>query len=500
MTRQRLTDRRVRLTASAVNPWTAMDPALNDLIRAYWSDDTDPKTWDEVRAALVAQGIDPERWRPPVRERTAATLSFPRPGAGVKPVAYDLPADVNLDDGTAGPIRVGNVAVAGLPVPVAGTVRVVPTGWAAVSTDADYAAVTALTLDDVEAKYAAGRYIRVSGTARYEVTSSTGDVQTATLRIKGVLTATPTLTTAMSEADATRARVAAAKGLYGFPVSVERTASAAGRRLAREATKIARAALKRDAGVVDFLKVHSKREGSRSAKVLLAALRETMPRVAAAAEMGMYGHKAKTAQIGVQACADVRLAAGRIAAELHGRRGDEHERITSFLKTHASKGRCAYSGMILSCYPDAPVADVPPEAAPPRLASTPPTTVRGWLTASYGGLEDRLAEVPDLERSASDLEDTLSGLVGIDDTPVVHVRGLVRALSNAVSSETDTDLDANLKDAAEIARTLLNDLSNVRRSVAGDPDMGDDTRAVAEDSIRDGIVQVRELLREIGQV
>lgn len=382
MTRQRLTDRRVRLTASAVNPWTAMDPALNDLIRAYWSDDTDPKAWDEVRAALVAQGIDPERWRPPVRERTAATMTFPRPGRAPKPAAFDLPADASLDNGEAGPIRVGNVYLDGSPDPlkVAGTVRVVPVGWSAVATDVEYAVVTGLNLDDVEVPYGKGRYVKVTGRATYEVTRSTGEIETVVLRVNGVLTLNPVATTAVAEVDTT-VRVAAG-GLYGFPASIERTAGAAGRRLAKAASKIARDAMKKDAGVVDFLKTHAKREGSRSAKVLLAALKETLPRVAAAAEAGMYGHKAKTAQIGIQACADVRLAAGRIAAELHGRRGDDHERITSFLKTHASKGKCAYSGMILSCYPDAPVADVPPEAAPPRLASERvPTGVRGWLAS-----------------------------------------------------------------------------------------------------------------------
>ena len=56
--------------------------------------------------------------------------------------------------------------------------------------------------------------------------------------------------------------------------------------------------------------------------------------------------------------------------------------LTSFLKTHAAKGKCAYSGMLLSCYPDAPVADVPPEAAPPRLASERvPSSVRDWLAS-----------------------------------------------------------------------------------------------------------------------
>jgi hypothetical protein len=253
-----------------------------------------------------------------------------------------------------------------------------------VSADAEYAAVVDVRLNDVEVPYVAGRYVTVTGLATYEVTLSTGEVQTSTLRVRGILTLTPAAATAMSavdaDADAGTARVAAAKGLYGFPSSVEKTAGVAGRRLAREAEKIARAAMRKDAGVVDFLKTHAKREGSRSAKVLLAALRETLPRVAAAAEVGMYGHRARTAQVGIQACADVRLAAGRIAAELHGRKGGEHERITSFLKTHAAKGRCAYSGMILACYPDAPVADVPPEVAPPRLASERvPSSVRGWL-------------------------------------------------------------------------------------------------------------------------
>lgn len=370
-----------RVTATAVDPWTAMDPMLNDLIRAYWDGDTDPKTWDDVRAALVGQGVDPDRWRPPVRERTAATLSFPWRNGIPKPTAFDLPYDAALDNGEAGPIRVGNVYVDGsdAPIRVAGTVRIVPTGWSAVSADAVSAVVVEIHLSDADTN--PGRYIPVSGKAIYEITLSTGEIDTVTLGVRGVLTVTPTAKATVADAtEADTVRVAAAKGLYGFPSSIEKTAGVASRRLAREAEKIARAAMRKDAGVVDFLKTHAKREGSRSAKVLLAALKETLPRVAAAAEVGMYGHKARTAQVGIQACADVRLAAGRIAAELHGRRGDEHERITSFLKTHSSKGKCAYSGMILSCYPDAPVADVPPEVAPPRLASDRvPSSVRGWL-------------------------------------------------------------------------------------------------------------------------
>jgi len=379
---------RIRMTASAVNPWTTMEPALNDLIRVYWAKDTDPKEWDETREALVSEGVDPERWRPSVRERSASLLSFPRRIApGIKPVAFDLPADAALDNGTVGPVRIGNVLVQGqdMPVKVAGSIRIVPFGWSSVSMDAEYAVVSAIRLDNVEADAATGRFIPVTGKATYEVTQSTGEIKTAVLRFKGVLTASPVLKSVMGDADASMSLRLAAGGMYGFPSGIQKTAEVAARKLQRQATSIAMAAMKKDAGVVDFLQTHAKREGNRSAKVLLAALKEKLPRVAASAEMGMYGHKARTAQIGVQACADVKLAAGRIAAELHGRKGAEHERITSFLKTHSSKGRCAYSGMIMSCYPDAPVADVPPEVMEmdvPRVASAKvPSSVRGWLAS-----------------------------------------------------------------------------------------------------------------------
>ena len=505
--RHRLTQNpttRTRLTASKVNPWTAMDPVLNDLIQAYWGKETDPKTWDETREALVGQGINPDDWRPPVRERTAATLSFPRPGTGKKPVAYDLPANAALHTGMVGPIRIGNVQIVeqGQAVRIAGEVRITPIGWYGISPDAKYAVLVGLVLNDVQVNRA-DKYIQVTGIGQYEITTYTGEVEPMDFRVNGIITASHDLASTMADADmAGQARIAAATGLYGFPASIEKTAGVANRRLARVAAMIARAAMRKDAGVVDFLKVHAKREGSRPAKVLLAALKETLPRVAAAAEVGMYGHKARTAQIGIQACADVRLEAGRIAAELHGRKGSEHARITAFLKSHSAKGKCAYSGMILSCYPDGPVADVPADAAPPRLASAPPSTVRGWLTASYGGLEDRLAEVPDPKRVASDLQRTLAGLKGIEDTPGIHIQGLIKALSSAASAKTEKDLDANLKEAAGIAQTLLKALSTAQQSLAdmGADDLGEDDREVAADAIRNGKTLVRKIIHEIGNV
>ena len=357
--RDRLTRRRM---GSDVDPWTADDPTLNDLIRAYWSSDVDPQTWGDVRETLVDMEVDPDRWRPPVRARTATTLSFD--GQGSAPVAFDLPADAALDDGSTGPIRVGNVRVVdadGVSVKMAGTVRVTPVGWAQVSADADFAAVTHLRIDPVQVQHPAVKFFPLRGTATYEVSTPAGDVRTVQLRVTGMLSASPALVTVMSGVNGPRPVQAAAKGLYGFPAAVEKVATAAGRRLAREATRIGKAAMGKDQAVVGFLQTHAKRDGNRAAKVLLAAIRDSMPRIAA--DMGMYGVKDRTARIGIQACADLRLAAGRIAADLHGRRASEYDRITSFMKTHAAKGKCAYSGMILSCYPDAPGTNVPPRLA-----------------------------------------------------------------------------------------------------------------------------------------
>lgn len=373
------------LTASSVNPWTAMDPILNDLIQAYWAKDTDPKTWDEVRETLVGLEVDPERWRPPVRERTAATLTFARPKMNAPVAAFDVPADADLVNGAAGPIRVGNVIVSNYApvVRLGGSLQLVPEGWtSAAKGDVTYAAVTAIRLHDVDTNLVTGRLVRVTGDATYEITSSDAEVNTVRLRVRGVLTLSPELMLALAGGSP---RVAAAKGLYGFPGSIEKVATTAGRKLAREAEKIGKAAMQKDSGVIAFLQTHAKRDGSRSAKVLLAAIKASMPRIAS--NLGLYGHKARTAQIGVQACADLRLAAGRIASDLHGRRSEEHERVTSFLKMHATKGKCAYSGMILSCYPDAPAGDIPDEVLPaelsPKVASTP-TTVRGWLRTDEG--------------------------------------------------------------------------------------------------------------------
>lgn len=152
-------------------------------------------------------------------------------------------------------------------------------------------------------------------------------------------------------------------GLYGFSKGIQRSAEAATRRLARHSLKTAKRIFAKDAEVVPFLQAHMKREDSKPAKVLLAALKEVGPKLASemrggltsktATEYGLYGFKAKTAELGLDACKEVRSTAGRITAELHQRHAADHGKFTGFYKEHSKQAKCSYAGMLLSCYPDA---------------------------------------------------------------------------------------------------------------------------------------------------
>ena len=198
--------------ASEVNPWTSSDKEVRELIELYWSHDPLPPEWDAAREALVEQEIDPERWRPSIRERTAGS------------------------------------------------------------------------------------------------------------------------------------------GLYGYTVGLQKSAEGAIRKLTKEATNIARAAMRKDEGTITFLQKHAARDGSRAASVLLAAARESLPRIATT--RGMYGLKHRTAELGMKACVDLRLAAGRIAADLHGRKTAERENLIGFFEKHGEEGKCLYSKLLWSCYPE----------------------------------------------------------------------------------------------------------------------------------------------------
>jgi hypothetical protein len=70
---------------------------------------------------------------------------------------------------------------------------------------------------------------------------------------------------------------------------------------------------------------------------------------------GLYGHPAKTARLGLTVCADFRAFAGEVASDLHTRRTARYAKITGFLGQHSKQGKCAYSKLLLGCYPDGPL-------------------------------------------------------------------------------------------------------------------------------------------------
>lgn len=144
-------------------------------------------------------------------------------------------------------------------------------------------------------------------------------------------------------------------GLYGYTKAVQGCCEGAIRKLGRRASRIVRTAAGRDERVLSFLQRHAKRNNSKTAKILVAAYKEGMPKlgkVAAAAELGMYGIPAKTVKIGLGACSDLHEAAGGIVASLHQRKPDAYKDIVGFFGKHAKEADCLHSRLLSSCYPD----------------------------------------------------------------------------------------------------------------------------------------------------
>jgi len=171
----------------------------------------------------------------------------------------------------------------------------------------------------------------------------------------------------------------AAAGLYGYTKAVQRDCEASVRKLQRRASAIARKAWQKDEKVAAFLTTHAKRGKSRSARILLTALKNMGPKVssdktvtkeAAVTSYGMYGFPSKTARLGLAACMDVRDFAGTVSADLHRRKASLYEPLTGFLGQHTKAARCNYSRMILGTYPDASI----------RIASAAPKGVAGWIS------------------------------------------------------------------------------------------------------------------------
>lgn len=146
----------------------------------------------------------------------------------------------------------------------------------------------------------------------------------------------------------------AGSGLYGYNKATERDILVAIKKLEKATSKIAKAAYEKDAEVVPFLQTHAKRWKSKAAIMLLHAMRELFPvieDIRIAKTQSLYGFKPRTVTIGIEACGEVLIAGGEIAADLHERRGDKREILTQFLKLHTEATQSEFAELLYSCYP-----------------------------------------------------------------------------------------------------------------------------------------------------
>ena len=187
----------------------------------------------------------------------------------------------------------------------------------------------------------------------------------------------------------------AAGGLYGFTKGVQKDCESAIRKVSKSAARIAKQLWAKDEGTCAFLNTHARRSKSITAKVILTAMKELGPKVATFHQLrratyhtkqyqpnekmagksgyGLYGFKSKTANLGLGGCSQLKTDVGEITADLHSRRTAKRENIVGFLKEHKKVGKCVYSRLMLSAYPDETV----------KMASVEkefvPDTVQGWI-------------------------------------------------------------------------------------------------------------------------
>ena len=174
-------------------------------------------------------------------------------------------------------------------------------------------------------------------------------------------------------------------GLYGFTKGVQKDCESAIRKVSKTAATIAKQLWSKDESTCAFLNTHAKRSKSVTAKVILAAMTSLGPKVATYSEetpniklagksgYGLYGFKSKTANLGLGGCSLLKTTVGEVTADLHSKRTAKRENIVSFLTEHRKVGKCVYSRLMLSAYPDGSM----------KMASLGkefvPDTVQGWI-------------------------------------------------------------------------------------------------------------------------
>ena len=93
-------------------------------------------------------------------------------------------------------------------------------------------------------------------------------------------------------------------------------------------------------------------------------------RLASTRIYSMYGYPIKTAELSLQACNDLRIEAGHIAADMHQRQAAMYENITGYLQANVKTAKSLSSRLLLSVYPEQQMF---------RTASTQPE-VEDWLS------------------------------------------------------------------------------------------------------------------------
>jgi len=163
---------------------------------------------------------------------------------------------------------------------------------------------------------------------------------------------------------------------------------------------------------------------------------------------GLYGHPTKTARLALVACSDLRAYVGEVAYSLHSRRTAKYANMTGFLKEHGKTVKCAYSRMILSCYPDAPVS---------KTAGMPSDMVGEHLTnydaaRSQAGLSmsDEDEEAKEKEQRASDMRSAAF----VPDSVGGWLEWADGTRTAAMKQMTTEDIERQIKSLEDIKRKM----------------------------------------------
>lgn len=76
------------------------------------------------------------------------------------------------------------------------------------------------------------------------------------------------------------------------------------------------------------------------------------PKIASTRMYSMYGYPIRTAELSLQACNELRIEAGHIAADLHQRQASLYDGITGFLNDHVKTAHSLSGKLLLSVYPE----------------------------------------------------------------------------------------------------------------------------------------------------